>query len=359
MSVLPGWNYRRVGFRALFSAAVFLAATSWRVCLAQSPCTVLEARRLNTVSGQFSAGSLVMQITVPTSLFHGQPLVLFPEISDLGLARRQTALYLEAASNRIAVESGATLRLEADATKRLLFTLTNAEGGHLCSWAPPVRVWRRRPPQLSEGFREFNFHSRNTSVGGSEGLFANVGNPILLEIGEKLADERSAFRIDGVPAVVLARTSWQVFLRDPEPRTGLRTIASAGYEITLPFIRVETELPPFGRRGAEIRFQVRGVDVAAQPGGIHWTRARLLVWNLSQDKIKLLCGKSYRLDPEWDDMHAITVYRGQNDVLSGTCKATRIGQGEIALDFLLTFFDGSPRFPKVLPPVVPRVPFRL
>ena len=327
------------------SAVMLMAVLSVRVCLAQPSCTVHEQRMLRTITGQFSVGSTTVRLTLPTGVSERSPVVLFPEVSSLSPVGSQAALFLATAHDRTAVESGASLHVKPNAAERLVFTLADAEGRDLCSWAPSVRVSRYNPPQVAEGFRKFDMQHRLVSSGNSEGMFVVTGDPLLLTIGEKLATGNSEFRIDGLRAGVLARTSWQVILRDPAPKTGLRTIASAGYEITLPFIRVETVLPPLGRRSGEIRFQVSGVDLAGEPGGIRWTRASLFVANLSQDKIKLLCANSYRRDSDRDEMHAIHLSRGKNDVLTGSCNAKWISQGEVDLDFHLSFLDRTPPSP--------------
>src|ERR1700693_1462943 len=173
-------QYIRV--RALRSAVVFIASLSCRVCLAQPACAVYEQRTLRTLSGQFSTGSKVVRITVPIILIQGYPLVVFPEVSDDAMGR-QEALFLQSAANRIAVESGAVMQLEPKAAEHVVFTLTDAEGRNLCSWAPAVRVRSHGPTQVPEGFRRFDFHLRSISSGNSEGMFVNAGNPILLEMG--------------------------------------------------------------------------------------------------------------------------------------------------------------------------------
>jgi hypothetical protein len=332
---------------------VLLLILSLPVCIraAEFPCSVQEERGMLTVSGRFSVGSTVITLTMPASVAQ-DPLTLFAEVSGNSVA----PLFLESGSQRIAVEDGGALHLQPMAGERLSFRLTDGEGVSLCIWQPGIKVWLRSGPPFGPGFRKFRFLSQYSALGNSEGAFVNVGNPVLLQVSSDLVEKSSLFRIDGQLAAVLAKSSWQVILRDPHPATGLRTVASRGFQITLPFIQVQMDLPaPSDRKDNQIKARVLGSDVVRQPrSGDLWPVAHLVLSNFSRQNIKLLCGKSYREDnPDFDESRLIVLKREANGILSGNCKIKYLREGPVNLDTGLLLFN---RTRLIRPPAIPKLP---
>ena len=163
-------------------------------------------------------------------------------------------------------------------------------------------------------------------AGAADWFFTNTGSPICLQVGGKLATGSGVFRIDGLPAVVLARTSWAVILRDPRPMAGLRTVESQGYSITIPFIDVQLKLrkpSSSGHNALDIR--VYGGDLLVFP-------VVLAVYNFNRQTVNLRCGKSYRDGRDLDEIRWIHLAREKTGVFTATCKVHFRQEGHVNLD---------------------------
>lgn len=296
----------------------------------QSACTVREETHYRTLTGIFSAGSTTVTVTLPRSLWRGETATLYLEVSAADAVANPYEMSLEPGGQAVAVQDGAALHLAPAKGDRILFSLAAPDGRRLCTWQPPIRVWTHSPPQVEDGFRTVPFNRYPTVISG----FRNAGDPILLQVGGPLAAGSGNFRIDEAPARILARTSWQVILRDPHPAAGLRTIASQGYAITLPFVFLELrpERRPHGRDTLEIRVSgLASVNLPPMPAAV------LSLANYSRETMSVLCGKSYLSDDEeWVEARMIELRRDSHGEFTSSCKVKFRRPGPVSLDGMFT-----------------------
>ena len=298
---------------------MLLAAACSQTAFGQPGCANQERRwGLRLWTARFSAGAAAVTVTLPWQLFRRDVVTVFPEVSG-DLPQR---LFLETGGEKVAVENGAALHIFPKVGERVILSLATADGRPLCTWQPPVRVAAHGPPQVEEGFRQF-----------AHELFRNAGEPIRLEVGGKLAGGSAPFRIDGLPAAVIARTGWEVVLRDPLPATGLRTVESQGYSITLPFVEVQLQLPKPSRNGrGTLGIKVLGYDLVKTPGFL----PEVFLINNSERTMSVNCGKSYRSDPEWPDGRFISLARQTDGEATALCKVRFHGDGQVSLEARVT-----------------------
>jgi hypothetical protein len=300
---------------------------------------VQEERKLRTSAGHFLVGSSQISITLPNVLFEAGSTTVFPEIG----AALPEDLYLAAGTGKVKVADGAALILKPRTGARLIFTLSDSGGQTMCTWQPSVKVVAHSPPQVEDGFRMFVCCGGRVMPGVSGPSFHNAGNPIVLEVGGRLARGSSEFRIDGMAAAVLAQTAWQVVLRDPRPAAGLRVVESEGYRVTLAFIELRLELPQPRRGKGILSVRLVGFDLITPP-------AELFLYNLSRQNVRLVSGKSFHDSPDYDEARLIRLAPQGSGVFTGECKIEFRGEGPIDLDGSLEL----PRPQHVFLPLVPR-----
>ena len=280
---------------------------------AQTSCTFEEERRLRTVTAHFSVGPASMRMTLP-SAFSVESATVFLEF-DGDSPEMPREMFIESGTEKVMVKDGAALHLTPRTGSRLSFSLT-MEGRPLCTWQPTIKVWPRTPPQPADGFRQLPYHLTNLAA------FHKVGDPIILAVGEKLVSGSGEFRIDQLPARVLALTSWQVILRDPRPSTGLRTVESQGYLITLRFIDLQLRLP---KGSGVMGISVLGLDVFKPP-------LYLMLFNLSGETTRLQCGSSIPHDSDSDDAKRVRLAREKGGVFTASCRVKLVKSGPVYLD---------------------------
>jgi hypothetical protein len=337
------------------SLRLFCLIALTHCAIAEPNCAVSEERGLWTITGRFSVGSGAVSLTLPWSLY-AEGAVLFQEVAA-GVPA--SALFLDTGEDRAPVEDGGAISVKPKQGGRIVITLRDEAGQPLCMWTPSVRQLKGSAPVSPDGFLKGNFLSRYSAEGNSESLFRNTGEPILLGVGGKLAAGHGIYRIDDLPATILARTSHQVVLRDPQPKTGLRTVESQGYAITIPFVEVRMSLPsPAEARSGTIQIEVLGADAVRQPGNdAVWPRPSLLLINSSQDRIQLLCGRSFQEDADHDDARDVALTREPGGGMKGACKFKYTAAGPVELRGLVVLFPSRLRQPHLsLPPRV-RLPF--
>jgi hypothetical protein len=310
--------------RFLAVPALFLAGAWTQPAFSQPGCTLQEERRLRTLTGRFSVGSMTVSLTLPRGLVHSDATTVFLEVSG-GTATGPEDLSVESGGAKVIVRNGAAIHLTPRVNERVVFSIAGRDGQRLCVWTPTIKVSAGSPPRVEDGFRTYRLDYSRIHSG-----FRNAGDPILLVVGGKLADEAAGFRIDGLPAAVLARTSWQVILRDPHPGAGMRTIESQGHSITLAFLVLQLVLPdstPHGRATLVIRVLGRNlVTLPALPV------AYLMLVNFNQERLKVRCGKTYRGVSDWDEGRFIPLTRDPGGDFTAVCKVDLRQPGPVSLD---------------------------
>ncbi len=120
-----------------------------------------------------------------------------------------------------------------------------------------------------------------------------MGEPIVWVMSGVQVRETEEFHIDGQPALVLAIAPNEVWLRDPEPRSGFRKLEGAGYETTYRIVDVRMRV-----RDPSASRSVLNISIA----GVVNVQHRLLLWlgNPSRDKIQLHCGYEPKVYRQWD-----------------------------------------------------------
>jgi len=321
----------------------FLSAAS---AFGQATCTVEESRKLWTVTAHFLAPPLTVNITLPSAL-NLEPAKVYLEVANSGTTALSRQLFMETGGERVAIENGAAIHVTPTARgglrERLAFSLSNEAGQTLCTWMPLIRVSKRLPrQQLEDGFTSSSLRFPGAAVdriyrGVSAPWFINVGDPISLGVNGKLAREPGEYRIDGLPATLLAWTPGGVVLRDPRPTAGLRTVESQGYTVKLACVEVQLQLPkPSLHRSGTMNIKVLGVEVAKPP-------AALMLFNLRPETIKLLCGKSRRFDY---DANVIELKHEGAGVFTADCKVSFLQDGRVDLDqIVIGRFVPSIHFP--------------
>jgi hypothetical protein len=342
----PGRSLRFVAVSALFLAA------AWpEPAFSQPSCTLQEERRLSTLTGRFSVGSMTVSLTLPRSLFGSDATTVYLEVAGGIATDREDLLrdnpwldnpWLESGGTKVMIRNGAAIQLTPRVNERVVLSIASRDGQRLCAWTPTIRVLAHSPPRREEGFRTERFDYTRIHSG-----FRNAGDPILLEVGGKLANETSEFRIDGLPAMVLARTSWQVILRDPHPAAGMRTIESQVHSITLPFLVLQLELPnapPNGR--ATLRIRVLGRNLLELPA-LPW--GELMLVNFNRERLNVRCGKAYRNESDWDESRFIPLTRDRGGDFTAVCKVDLRQPGPVSMDG--RFFERQR--PRPLPSHIP------
>jgi hypothetical protein len=187
--------------------------------------------------------------------------------------------------------------------------------------------------------------------------FRNAGDPILLRVGGKLAREGTEFKIDGLPMPILARTSWQVILRDPNPQPGFRTITSQRYSAEIPFISLQFILQATSspRRGT-LDIKVSGrkdVNLAALPDHKLW------LYNYSPERLALQCGKEFRPDDqERIDIRLVNLARNNAGDFVASCKVQIRQPGAISLNGDYQELELRSSLRRLLPNLIPEIPNR-
>jgi hypothetical protein len=307
---------------------------------AQTACVIQEERRWRTLTAHFSVGSLKATITLPTAIVSPESLTAFLEVSRDSSGPPESAgeVFMEAEGQRVPVRNGAAFHLTCRAGERLRFTLSAADGQTLCSWQPSLRRRQGRQPEHAASF------SRVDSW-----FFRKTGEPIALWVG---VDESRQFTIDGAPAMVLARTPWEVILRDPQPAVGQRTVASDGNTIALRFIDIETSFSaPSSDGRATLAVRVPSFELW---GRWFWppfwkveesTTPIMWLFNFKPDVVQLICGQkpaSGRLDLDNDEVRQIRItgHEVRGGGFDFTCPIRYRKQAEPGIE--VVFFEPSP-----------------
>ena len=228
-----------------------------------------------------------MSLTLPTVVLQSDPPTIFLEVSNDGRSELLEELFVEYSGVKVPLKNGMALHLEHRTGERPLFTVITADRQPLCSWQPSfVTGWRQGSPlQMSEAFSRVETWR-----------FRKTGDPITLQAGG--GDSRE-FTIGGLPAMVLARTSSQVILRDPQPVAGRRAVQSNGYAVELRFIDLQLRFSkPSSRGNAILTVSVPHLDLWGRRLWSHRHDSQPstlpLMWlvNLSGDTLKLRCGRT-------------------------------------------------------------------
>jgi hypothetical protein len=323
------------------------------LCLRAAPCQPAckgdEQTRLRMVTERFSVGSETISITLPRDLFQSDLPLAYMEVSGANPGSRSDRLFLETSGVQTAVEDGAVLHLRPRVGERLLFALTTPEGQRLCSLEAHLRVGRRFPLQLPDGFRPAP--SRGAATRAPFVFDRKTGEPIRLEVGGRLASQEAAeFQVDGLPARVLARTCWEVILRDPKPMSGLRTVSSQGYSITFPMVSVELQLAQAASAGRNLlRVHVRGVDVIRER---RWP-LEVMLFNFSGEVLTLLSGRLSGDNSDFEHARAIALVSAGKGEYTATCRVKLRRTGPVSLDAVV--IERPPaKLPVRVPSVFPR-----
>jgi hypothetical protein len=299
------------------AAALFFLAVSTHSAFGQPPCTVQEERRWRTLTAHFSTGSTTASLTLPTVVLYSDFPTVFLEVSNGESADVRQEMFIESGGEKAILTNGSALHLAPGSGERIIVSLTTRDGQHLCSWQPSLVLRNAHAPSAPDGFNP-----------AAAGWFHKTGDPILLRVG---GDQSREFRIDGLPAMVLARTPWEVILRDPRPMPGPRTVESQGYAITLRFIDIELHLSkPSSNGRATLAIKVPKLDLWGRPQYPPFpyraegsTTPLLTLINFNQDAISLLCGKSYShpLGLDFDETRQIRITEDKirNGVFTFNC----------------------------------------
>ena len=327
----------------LLMLLMLLALVSHQPGLAQTGCTVQERREVSTISGEFGTSLGTVRLTLPLG-FHVE-MTVFLEVSNGSSAESQQDMWMESGGERVRIRNGAALHVAPKEKERLLFSLVDSEGERLCTWQPPAKVL---PPTLKYRPGGFLRDPFEWSAYPLAQLFLNLGEPILLSVGEGLGRGSGDFRIGGFPAMVLARNPAFVILRDPQPTVGLRTIESEGYRITLPFVDTQLQLPkPSSHGGGVVKIKVLGADILKPP-------AYLNLANHSRDVVRLLSGRASGIGSEWDDFREFVLHPIDNGAFTATCRVQFLQEGRIDL-YSLVLHHEKRALPwrDLIPPIVP------
>jgi hypothetical protein len=304
-----------------------------------SQCSVREEQRWRTLTADFVVGSTSASVTLPRILFQADLVRVFVEVSGGLSGDLENVLFVETGAEKSILKNGVTLHLIPKMGERIALTLSDSTGERLCAWQPAIKIRAHSPPHIDDGFRTFCCGFR---------VFYNTGDPLLLEVGGKLASGSGEFRVDGITAVILARTSWQVILRDPQPAAGLRTVKSDAYWITIPFVDVQLQLRATSSRPHDtLEIRVVAPQMAKAP-------VKLWVFNFDKASMSLPCGKSFPRDAEWnEEVRLISLKHDQNGEYTATCNAKVYQRGTVSFDVKL--LEGIPFDSRaLLPPALRR-----
>jgi hypothetical protein len=232
-------------------------------------------------------------------------------------------LFLDSGGEKVPIRDGGALHLSPKRNQRLIFSVTGPDNKSLCEWVAQVGTSKRDPPPIPEGFAANSDLSRQFRGSKHQG-FQNAGDPILLFVGGKLANESAQYSIDDLPATVLARNAGHVILEDPHPAAGMRTIESRGYSISVPFIALEMKLRNSTVPGpTSIEITLLGRDQIQLPA---LPFRRLILQNLDPGRLQLLCGRSSHED------YALMRMGGDEARLTASCRAKLLKPGPVDID---------------------------
>jgi hypothetical protein len=251
--------------------------------------------------------------------------MVFLEVSG-GESTNSPPLFMETGGERVAVADGAALHVVPTPRERVIFTLSTQDGVRLCNWIPSLLIATHSPPQFEDGFSELASHLFLTV------FFFNVGEPIRLELGGKLAGGSAGFQIDGLQAVVLARSPCEVILRDPRPTIGFRTVVSQGYSTALRFVQVESQFSKPSLKGrATLTIKITGFDLVKKRSEEVPT---IFLENYSEEAMTVLCGKLYRNDRDRYNAWVISPHREGGEFVA-VCKVRLHAKGRANLEAMV------------------------
>ncbi|HTX39137.1 MAG TPA: hypothetical protein VME43_29135 [Bryobacteraceae bacterium] len=325
--------FERVGdLLASFGRLAVLVSAAWSMtAFAQPTCSVASETKLDTITGRFSFGRSTLALTLPYTLYRSDPEVVYMQVSGGDFPKE---LLLDSNGEKVRIQDGAEFHLFPKGTnpltfsKRLIFSITDTGGKSLCEWVTNVRTSKFDPPFIPEGFGPLSDLSHQvrhprftTKVQG----FRNAGDPILLEVGGKLASGTGEFSIDGLPATVLARTAYQVILEDSHPAAGMRVNESRGYSISIAVVVLEMKLLSSPSPGpTSIEINLLGRDRIALPA--LWDRS-LALTNFDPSRLQILCDKPpHGLGPSFIRLH------GNEDRLTASCRVNLLKPGPVSID---------------------------
>jgi hypothetical protein len=232
-------------------------------------------------------------------------------------------LLLDSGGEKVPISDGAGLHLFPTRNKRLIFSVTGPDDKSLCEWGAKVATSRFDPPFVSEGFGSRSSISTHTRTFQWR-VFRKAEDPILLQVGGRLATESAEFSIDGLPAPVLARNAGQVILQDSHPAAGMRTIESRGYSISIPLVVIEMSLRNSSSPGpTSIEIRLLGRDRISLPP---LRSRRLAIQNLDPGRVRILCGKSSHGGPTYIQLD------GNESTLRASCRVILLKPGPVRID---------------------------
>lgn len=300
-------------FRAILTVGIMQCSVE------AQQCTMQEEQRWWTITGQFSIGTLNVNVTIPAVVRRATTAYLEVQHSESSTAN----FFLENGEERIGIANGAELHLTPASLQRLTITVKSDDNRTLCMWRPSLR---RQSPDAQTSERT-GWFSRIDSY-----RLRRVGEPISLNVGRELVNRPADFQLDGTPAMVLCRNSLEVVLRDPAPTTGTRAVTSHGHSITLRFIDIDTHLSSISSNGAAV-LTVR-VPQLILWGRHLWPRhfremsdataPYLALLSLHPDRTQLLCGKdrTYHPGAEFTQFREVRITQDMiaNGSVSVNCK---------------------------------------
>jgi hypothetical protein len=280
------------------------------------------------LTGQFSVGSVISKLTIPSSLTEDDYLTLFVEMPvSANDAQPVDGLFIESDGEKAPFRNGPVLRTVRKRGKRVSFSVVTHEGEGLCTWQPQIYVNPPHPSPASVDYVRLNAADRR--------LFRRLGQPIEWVTAGSGIKETESFRIDGLPMTVLAVTPFEIILRDPAPALGWRTIQAAGYETTYRFVDVRLQVHTVSAARSTLDVLVKGLENLKQT-------VNLLLINYSRDMVSLNCGESKGHDlmnrgNDRDEIKVIGIKRGEirNGVFECRCPLSVTRQGDPSIDALL------------------------
>lgn len=324
-------------------ACVVVVAVVPHYAQSQPQCTVHEEQKWRTLTGHFLIGSKHLSVTVPRE-FRTATATVYMEVSGDDSAMQQR-LFLHSGTEGVLVENGGVLRVAPNKSERIIFSVNSEDGQVLCTWQPSLVTQKPVTARILEGFWTYE-----------SSYFRNLRDPVILRIGEQLANGPRAFEIGGQPANVLELDSWQVILRDPQPQVGPRSVESGGYAITLRFIDLQVRLSAPSSKGfATLSVHVPKLELWGDPLWPHRplegsSSPSWAIVNLNREAMHLLCAPRFAtpLDSDRDERVGIPITKEKvpHQVLDATCKVQLSGHGQPSID---TFIIESPRFHRSIP----------
>jgi hypothetical protein len=263
--------------RRLTTFLLFTLATQW--VLAQDQCSVREEESFGLVTGHFSVGPRIANLVVPRGVNAFAVPTIFVEAPSQTPSDSAGEYYFESGGERAPMRNGTEFRPHFQTNTRVTIALFR-EGmpEPLCTWTPRVRT-NRRPATRALPFDPLDLVP-----------IQRLGDPILaLATGNQtLADD---YTVDGMPMPVLLQAGSLVYLRDPAPSTGIRTIRSPRHAAPSLFVDVQVSPAKVEAATKYLTISVTGLEDLRRP-------INLALFNSHRERLRLNCGKDNRLFDE-------------------------------------------------------------